>query len=505
MFDINRHSRLKVTSFRIFPVLEGGGVGLFALIAITVSAYFIYARALDALRGEIKEGLLRNVAAAATTIDGDLHRTFVSKSQKNDPQYVEFLRKLEAIRQASKHVRYLYTNIIIGDKIYFIANPSPQNDNDHDGKPDEAPELMDPYPDAGEALRTALTKHVVAVDREPYTDQWGTFYSAYAPFYDKSGHFVGTLGMDLELTSFNERLAPIVRATKRAAITGIVLAILWGTSIWFTRRFSVQLDRSRQRLATDLRQASEYAANAAQIKSEFTSQLSQGALPAVRAILTTTDPITSEPPVSNPKEQAAVIRKNATLLEQLLTEAAEHAALESGQQEMENQDFRLSSLVDQVIQRLTPAAQAKSISLKTSISEELPEILHGDPSRLRELLTYLTEAAIATGGHAPLLLDFGMHQEMIHHVKLRITLEGAGVSVSKALSLDEFFDAFAYLDREEDEMMPSLKLAITRRLITLMKGDVLPADPSADRFTLVFFLLLKKSQASPEEQLASAT
>jgi hypothetical protein len=115
----------------------------------------------------------------------------------------------------------------------------------------------------------------------------------------------------------------------------------------------------------------------------------------------------------------------------------------------------------------------------------------------------LIEGAIATGGNAPLTIDFAMHQEMIQHVKLRITLQGAGVAVKKALSLEEFFDSFAFLNRDEGVTMPSLKLAITRRLITLMKGEVLPNDPSADRFSISFFILLKKSQMAPEEQLAS--
>ena len=187
--------------YLISPTVEGIAFGLFSLAAMGVAIYFIYVRAVEALRAEIKEGLLRNVCAAATPIDGDLHKKFVSKESKDDPEYIAFQSKLEAVRQASKHVRYLYTNITKGGKVYFIANPSPQNDNDGDGKPDEAPQLMDPYLDAGDALLTALKEQCPCVDKEPYTDVWGTFYSAYAPFYDSKGHFVGTLGMDLELAA----------------------------------------------------------------------------------------------------------------------------------------------------------------------------------------------------------------------------------------------------------------------------------------------------------------
>ena len=110
------------------PVFEGLAIGLFSLIAMSICIYFIYVRALDALQEEIKEGLVRNVSAVATTIDGDLHKKFRSPSQKNDPEYIDYLKKLESIRQASKYVRYLYTNILVDGRVYFIANPSPQND-----------------------------------------------------------------------------------------------------------------------------------------------------------------------------------------------------------------------------------------------------------------------------------------------------------------------------------------------------------------------------------------
>ncbi|MFZ3044584.1 MAG: SpoIIE family protein phosphatase [Desulfatirhabdiaceae bacterium] len=235
------------------PILEAILTGILCLIALGVSIYYIHNRALLALKEEIKEGLARNVSAAATTIDGDLHRKFWTKSQKTDPQYIAFIKKMEEIRLASKNIRYIYTNIMIDGKIFFIANPSPQNDTDGDGKPDEAPQLMDPYPDAGDALMEALREKRPAVDKLPYTDKWGTFYSAYAPFYDNMGEFVGTLGMDLELLDFQKRIRPIQQATVIAAVVGSILALVCALQVWFFRRkqlrYEIQLANTNKELA----------------------------------------------------------------------------------------------------------------------------------------------------------------------------------------------------------------------------------------------------------------
>jgi hypothetical protein len=228
------------------PALQGVLFTLAWLLVTNVTIYFIYMRAVEAVKDEIREGLLRNVSVAATSIDGDQHRRFTSKSYRQDPAYLAFIAYLERLRKASKDVRYLYTNILKDGKVYFIANGSPQNDNDKDGKPDEAPALMDPYPDAGKALLDSLHHQQPAVDREPYTDVWGTFYSAYAPFKDSRGRFIGTLGMDLELRTLEQRLKPIGIAAQRAAFTSGILAILFGAAVWFFRSRNGILEAMRR-------------------------------------------------------------------------------------------------------------------------------------------------------------------------------------------------------------------------------------------------------------------
>jgi len=254
------------------PAIEGILFTLAWLTLTNITIYFIYVRAVEAVKEQIREGLLRNVSAAATMIDGDQHKLFTSKAFKNDQGYVNLITRLERVRKASSDVKYAYTNIIKGDKVYFIANGSPQGDNDKDGRPDEAPQLMDPYPDAGLALRDALRFQKPAVDKEPYTDAWGTFYSAYAPFKDSRGKFVGTLGMDLELVTLKARLVPIGVAAQRAALTSDILAILFGAAVWFFRSRNRILEEQRglaigEKIKVELERIQERSSSAIQLEA----------------------------------------------------------------------------------------------------------------------------------------------------------------------------------------------------------------------------------------------
>jgi hypothetical protein len=216
--------------------LEAIMVGLIFSGLLGFSAYLVYNKSLSAMDEEIKIGLLSTAQSAATSIDGTLHRTFNADTNKDDPAYLSQALPLEKIRQASQDVRYIYTNILVDGKIYFVVNPSPQNDGDGDGEPDAPPALMDPYSDYAEELMQSLTEGVAYVSKEPYTDEWGTFISAYAPFYDDEGNLVGTLGMDLELAGFFQRLANIQVVFEKASITIFFLGLVVGLAVWYMRR-----------------------------------------------------------------------------------------------------------------------------------------------------------------------------------------------------------------------------------------------------------------------------
>ena len=119
--------------------------------------------------------------------------------------------------------------------MYFVLNPSPQNDNDGDGTPDLAPALMEVYDDPAPALVKALKENVSTVSNI-YEDKWGVFVSAYAPFYNESGELVGTLGMDLELNNFYERLQPIKIAFEKTVVIIIFIGLVIGLLFWYIRK-----------------------------------------------------------------------------------------------------------------------------------------------------------------------------------------------------------------------------------------------------------------------------
>ena len=242
----NTETSLKQNSFykKIRPKTEAVLTAFIAIALIFFSTYLVHIKSLNLLEEEIKIGLMSNVMSAATTIDGDIHKLFTSNTKRDDSLYVSQITPLENIRRNSKDIRYLYTNILLDDKVYFILNPSPQNDNDGDGFPDLAPALMEEYKHPAPELMQAL-KEKRSIVSNVYTDEWGIFVSAYAPFYNKKGEFIGTLGMDLELNNFYERLKPIKISFEKTVVIIIFIGLVIGLLIWYIRKHTQALILSK--------------------------------------------------------------------------------------------------------------------------------------------------------------------------------------------------------------------------------------------------------------------
>ncbi len=267
---MTKKNSIKTTFF-----LQAVFISLIFIGLLGFSSYLVYSKSLITLDQEIKIGLVSNVTAAATRIDGDLHRTFNAETDDKDPAYLSQAIPLEKIRQASKNVRYIYTNILLEDKVYFVVNPSPQNDADNDGVPDAPPALMDPYVDYAPELMNALKNGKAYVSAEPYTDEWGTFISAYAPFFDAKGEVAGTLGMDLELSEFYVRLEKIKVVFEKASIIILFLGLVIGLAIWFIRRSNQNTIESLHQLEQSTTQASRFYTDSLQASLGLLAQLTK--------------------------------------------------------------------------------------------------------------------------------------------------------------------------------------------------------------------------------------
>jgi signal transduction histidine kinase/CheY-like chemotaxis protein len=197
---------------------KGLFVGALVLAATIIVSAVLHFRAMHALQSEVQDKLMRTAMSVAARIDGDLHQTFRDRAQEDSPEY---RRALEPLLHAlhwrldgqpkRTDYRYIYTCVLRDGQVHFILDPTPAGKLGPNGI-EEKSHNMQPYPDASEKLLHTLRTGEPQADREPYRDEWGTFVSGYAPFYNSAGELVGAVGVDWYAETYAERLAGIRRA-----------------------------------------------------------------------------------------------------------------------------------------------------------------------------------------------------------------------------------------------------------------------------------------------------
>jgi len=164
------------------------GVVILALLCFGAMTFFSIR---SFVRESVRQRLGDAVGIAALQINGDAHAKLRTLADEDSPEYREIRTQLRNIRAKVKDLRFVYTMRKNEEgKIIFVV--------DAEEDPKEMSHLVDVYEDASALMRQAFCKPCgIYVEKEFYTDKWGTFLSAFAPILKKDGEIDGLLCMDI--------------------------------------------------------------------------------------------------------------------------------------------------------------------------------------------------------------------------------------------------------------------------------------------------------------------
>ncbi len=227
---------------RIPPTLSSFTLAIVVLLLTCGIAWFLYGQARDALVSEVRMGLQRSATLAAQRVDGDAHaRLLAPGARKDTPDYELQNRAMHELAAVDPEIAYAYTAVERDGQVWLVLDTEPP-----DGLDDMA--VLQPYEDAPEDLRTAIRERRALISAKPYTDQWGTFISAYVPFANREGSFAGIVGVDLKLTDYERRLKPMRQATLMTYLAGIIISSLIGLGLWWSYRRSSAVEQLGRQL-----------------------------------------------------------------------------------------------------------------------------------------------------------------------------------------------------------------------------------------------------------------
>ncbi|PWB78031.1 MAG: hypothetical protein C3F07_01600 [Anaerolineales bacterium] len=157
------------------------------LISVSIIA-ILYNNLKAGLQEELKNRLLTITSIAALQQDGD---TLLKVSARDDEYYKIINERNLKIRSADSDIIYVYTMRKNEEGIYFVVDANLPGD-------EGIADFGQPYLEPGPTLEQNFdTIDRTIIEPEIYTDEFGSFLSAYAPIYASTGERVGVLGIDI--------------------------------------------------------------------------------------------------------------------------------------------------------------------------------------------------------------------------------------------------------------------------------------------------------------------
>jgi signal transduction histidine kinase/CheY-like chemotaxis protein len=249
----------------------------------------------------------------------------------------------------------------------------------------------------------------------------------------------------------------------------------------------IELKRSE----TELIAAREAALAASRAKSEFLSSMSHEIRTPMNAVLGMAD-VLAETDLSNEQSRYLnTIINNGTALLELINSILDLAKVESGRVSLESMPFSPREVVERGLETLAIRAHEKRLELVAQIDSTVPELVFGDPFRLRQILINLIGNAIkfTESGHVLVVLQPDPAAAGLLRFEVRDT--GIGIPADKLGSL---FEPFNQVDSSTSRRYggSGLGLAIVARLVALMSGatavESIPGAGSVFRFSARFAL-----------------
>ncbi|WP_020591638.1 ATP-binding protein [Kiloniella laminariae] len=224
------------------------------------------------------------------------------------------------------------------------------------------------------------------------------------------------------------------------------------------------------------------AANRA--KQEFLASMSHEIRTPMTAVMGLADLLLENHLVPENQEKVEKIKEATQSLLVIINDILDLSKIEAGKFELEQIDFELRPEINRTLEIIEARAAEKNLSLELDISPDIPAGLHGDPTRLRQILINLLGNAVkfTRQGGIELAITLGQARKQPYKrqkkrepdpiwLVIRVTDSGIGIPAHVLPELfNEFTQADASISRQYEGT--GLGLAISRRLAEHMGGSI---------------------------------
>lgn len=225
-------------------------------------------------------------------------------------------------------------------------------------------------------------------------------------------------------------------------------------------------------------------ANAA--KTDFLSSMSHEIRTPLNAIVGFSESITEAETLEEAQENAKDILTASQNLLEIVNGILDISKIEANKMEIINTEYSLKKEYEKLVTLIKPRIGEKPIELRTYFAPDIPNVLYGDKSKIKEIMSNILTNAVKYTKEGS--IDFKISCiNKNDECSLVISVEDTGRGI-KPENIDKLFNKFERMDEDRNTTIEGagLGLAITKHLIEMMGGKIIVQSVygSGSKFTV---------------------